>query len=62
MLGLRELQAAFKHHLFEGDGDIAEHITSAHGPDRELRLAIYANAIVAKLKLLGVGTGGEEPR
>ena len=49
MLGLRELQAAFKRHLFEGDGGVADHIVSARGLDSEVRLAIYANAYGARL-------------
>lgn len=50
MLGLKELQGAFKRHLLEADPAIAEHIVGSGALGEEARLGIYAYAYRARLE------------
>lgn len=46
---LKDLQAAFKRHLMQGDPAVAEHIASSDELSNKMRLAIYGNAYYARL-------------
>jgi len=46
---LKSLQAAFKRHLFTGDGDIVEHIVSMENANNEQRMNTYTNAYYGRL-------------
>jgi hypothetical protein len=49
MQSLKGLQAAFKRHLFTGDGSIVEHIVSMKNANNEQRMNTYTNAYYGRL-------------
>lgn len=49
MQSLKGLQAAFKRHLFTGDGGIVEHIVSMDNVNNEQRMNTYTNAYYGRL-------------
>jgi len=49
MLSLKDLQQAFKRHLYDTDPAIAEHIVGTAALDANDRLAVYAHAYDARL-------------
>ncbi len=49
MQSLKGLQAAFKRHLFTGDGGIVEHIVSMENANNEQRMNTYTNAYYGRL-------------
>lgn len=49
MQSLKGLQAAFKRHLFTGDGSIVEHIVSMENANNEQRMNTYTNAYYGRL-------------
>ena len=48
-ISLQQLQSVFKNYLMNNDTAIAPHIVSSESLGNDLRLAIYANAYVARL-------------
>lgn len=49
MHSLKDLQATFKRHLFNGDGGIVEHIVSMENANNEQRMSTYTNAYYGRL-------------
>lgn len=49
MHSLKDLQSAFKRHLFTGDGSIVEHIVSMENANNEQRMNTYTNAYYGRL-------------